>query len=51
MVTETALAYRHRGRHGEAPVPPGLHLYTRAAYGWWVVAFVSGGLLVVLGRQ
>jgi hypothetical protein len=50
MVAETILAYRHRIRFGDAPVAPWLHVYTRVAYAWWVVAFISGGLLVALGR-
>jgi hypothetical protein len=51
MLVETALAGRHRLRQAEAPSPRWLHLYTRVAYGWWVVAFVSGGLLVALARR
>ena len=50
MLVETVLAGRHRLRSGDAEVPRRLHLFTRAAYAWWVVAFVSGGLLVALGR-
>jgi len=29
-------------------VPKGLHLYSRFAYLWWVLAFITGGLLVAL---
>jgi hypothetical protein len=29
-------------------VPRGLHLFTRAAYLWWVAAFITGGLLVAM---
>ena len=50
MLVETVLAGRHRLRAGDGEVPRTLHLYTRAAYAWWVVAFVSGGLLVAMGR-
>jgi len=28
-------------------VPKALHLYSRYAYIWWVLAFITGGLLVV----
>ena len=31
-----------------AVVPRSLHLYTRAAYLWWVAAFITGGLLVAM---
>jgi hypothetical protein len=27
-----------------------LHVYTRVAYAWWVVAFVTGGVLVAVNR-
>ncbi len=50
MLLETLAAARHRLGSGDAPVPRRLHLATRLAYGWWVVAFVSGGLLVAAGR-
>jgi len=50
MLLETVLAARHRVRSGDGEAPRRLHLYTRLAYAWWVVAFISGGLLVALGR-
>jgi hypothetical protein len=50
MLTDTALAWRHRLRYGEAEVSPGLHLYSRVAYLWWVAAFITGGLLVAFNR-
>jgi hypothetical protein len=50
MLVETVLAARHRLRSGDAEVPRWLHLSTRIAYFWWVVAFVSGGILVATGR-
>lgn len=50
MLVETVLAVRHRLHSGDAPAPRWLHLYTRAAYSWWVVSFVSGGLLVAFAR-
>jgi hypothetical protein len=50
MIIETALAWRHRARLGDELVPPGLHLYSRFAYGWWLVAYVTGAYLVMSGR-
>jgi len=50
MLTDTALAWRHRMRAGEAEVPRWLHLYSRIAYTWWVLAFITGGLLVAMNR-
>lgn len=48
MLVETFLAWRFRIVHGTAEVTKGLHLYSRLAYLWWVIAFVTGGLLVIL---
>ena len=50
MVVETGLAWRHRARHGDAPVPRSLHLYSRVAYGWWIVAYFTGAALVMGAR-
>ena len=50
MVVETSLAWRHRARHGDGEVPRWLHLYSRFAYGWWVVAYFTGAWLVMRNR-
>lgn len=47
MLVETALAWRHRLRLGDAEVPTWLHRYSRLAYGWWLVAYVTGAILVM----
>ncbi len=48
MLVDAGLLWRHRARAGgEAAVARGLHLYSRAAYIWWVLAFVTGSLLVL----
>jgi hypothetical protein len=49
MMSETGLAWRHRSRQGDADVPRWLHLYSRFAYGWWVVAYFTGAWLVMRG--
>ena len=49
MVSETALAWRHRAHHGDGDVPGWLHWYSRLAYGWWCIAYVAGAALV-MGR-
>lgn len=51
MVTDTVLMRRHRRSHGDAEVPRGLHLYSRYAYSWWVVAYVTGAAMVMLERR
>jgi len=62
MLADTILVWRFRLRHGAAGanpdtvahqnpgfrVPRGLHLYSRYAYLWWVVAFISGSMIVIL---
>jgi hypothetical protein len=49
MLVETLLAWRHWLRLGDAEVPRRLHLYSRIAYGWWIVAYLTGAYLV-MGR-
>jgi uncharacterized protein with PQ loop repeat len=51
MLVEVAIAWRWRWRNGEGPITAGMARYARLAYGYWVVAFVSGGLLVGLARR
>lgn len=47
MLLETGFAWRHRLRQGDAEVPAWLHRYSRLAYGWWIVAYVTGAILVM----
>ncbi len=49
MLVDAGLIWRHFLRQGSAsPIPQGLHLYTRLAYLWWVAAFITGALLVLI---
>lgn len=50
MLLETAFAWRHRLAQGDGEVPGWLHLYSRVAYGWWLVAYVTGAMLVMASR-
>ena len=50
MLLETAFAWRHRLKEGEATVPNWLHTYSRIAYSWWVIAYITGALLVMARR-
>lgn len=50
MLTDTVLVWRQYRRHGSGSVPRGLHLYSRYAYSWWVVAYVTGAALVMASR-
>jgi len=49
MLIDTILVWRFRIKEGNhAVVAKPLHFYSRYAYSWWVIAFVSGSLLVFL---
>lgn len=49
MLLDTVLIWRFSLAHPPGtPVSRGLHLYTRFAYGWWIAAFVTGGMLVAM---
>ena len=49
MFTDAVLMWRLKSKAGiNSQVPRKLHLYSRYAYLWWVLAFITGGLLVVL---
>jgi uncharacterized protein with PQ loop repeat len=49
MLIDTILIWKLRTTNGiNAEVPRKLHLYSRFAYTWWVIAFITGGSLVAL---
>jgi len=49
MVSETFFIWRIYLHDGiNATVPRKYHLYSRFSYAWWVVAYITGGLLVAL---
>ncbi|MDP4239305.1 MAG: hypothetical protein Q8904_07545 [Bacteroidota bacterium] len=49
MAIDTFLLWRHNLKNGpQAKASKSLHLYSRFAYTWWVMAFITGGLLVAL---
>lgn len=52
MLTDTVLLWRHYLKEGSVKkVNKGLHLYSRIAYTWWVIAFITGGLLVAISKM
>jgi hypothetical protein len=51
MLAEVAIAWRWHLRNGGHPITDGMRRYAQLAYGYWVVAFVSGGLLVGMARR
>lgn len=49
MLIDAILLWRfYLGKGPEERVPWPLHLYSRIAYLWWVAAYITGTLLVVL---
>ena len=49
MGIDTILLWRYNRKNGaEAKVSKSLNIYSRVAYIWWVLAFITGGLLVAL---
>jgi hypothetical protein len=49
MIVATVLMWRLAAHAGVgAPVPRGLHLFTRAAYFWWATVFAIEGLLAAI---
>ncbi|MDO9257262.1 MAG: hypothetical protein Q7U54_17210 [Bacteroidales bacterium] len=48
MFIDTILIWRfHLTTKAGTIVPKGLHLYSRFAYAWWVIAFITGLMLVI----
>jgi len=48
MLGDTILIWRfHLTTKPGTAVPKGLHLFSRFAYAWWVIAFITGLMLVV----
>lgn len=51
MLVDTFLLWKHHSKQGtELEVTKGLHLYSRIAYFWWVIAYITGALLVAISR-
>jgi uncharacterized repeat protein (TIGR03987 family) len=48
MLIELVRIWRVYNREGiNGDVPRGLHLYSRVAYVWWVVAYITGSLIAM----
>ncbi len=49
MFIDAVMIWRLKIKNGSyCPVPDKIHIYSRYAYIWWVIAFITGGLLVAL---
>ena len=52
MLIDNIFIWRLRIKKGVgADVPDVLHKYSRYAYIWWVIAFITGGLLVAFSKM
>jgi hypothetical protein len=52
MLTDTILLWRHNMRGGsDVQVGRGLQLYSRIAFTWWIIAYITGGLLVAINKM
>lgn len=48
MLIELVRIWKLYNKEGiNAEVPKGLHLYSRVAYIWWVVAYITGSLIAM----
>ncbi len=51
MLTDTIILWKHFMKKGAAEtVSQPLHLFSRIAYIWWVMAYITGGLLVAISK-
>ena len=49
MLIDCILIWRFRLKYGSAViVNRGLHLYSRLAYSWWILAYITGAVLVAI---
>ena len=52
MLIDNVLIWRLKIRSGiNADVPDSVHVYSRYAWIWWVIAFLTGGLLVLISKM
>jgi hypothetical protein len=52
MLIDTVLLWRYNRRQGsDTVVSLSLQIYTRIAFTWWVIAYITGGLLVAISKM
>ena len=52
MLTDTILLWRHNRKQGpDILVNPSLQIYSRIAFTWWIIAYITGGLLVAISKM
>ena len=45
MLIDAILIWKHWVRNAGSEIPRGLHLYTRVAFGWWVIVYIIGTVI------
>jgi hypothetical protein len=48
MLVDAILVWKHWINSGLNTIPRRIHLYTRIAYGWWVIAYIVGAVMSAL---
>jgi hypothetical protein len=52
MLTDTILLWRYNLKNGsEKEVTHTLQVYSRIAFTWWIIAYITGGLLVAINKM
>jgi hypothetical protein len=52
MLTDTVFLWRHNLNNGpEAEVKRSLHIFSRIVFTWWIIAYITGGLLVAVSKM
>lgn len=51
MLADTVILWRHYLKEGPGKnVSHSLQLYSRITYTWWIIAYITGGLLVAISK-
>ena len=51
MFVDAVLIHKHKAAHGpETPFPGWLNTYSKIAYAWWVLAYITGAILVAQAK-
>jgi len=52
MLTDTFLLWKHNFKYGPGTIVENkLHIYSQIAYIWWIIAYITGGLLVAISKM
>ena len=52
MLTDTFILWRHNLKHGpDSDISTSVYNFSGITYTWWVIAYITGGLLVAISRM